>query len=204
MIVMTKMDKNYERRAVNYEARMVSDDSGNYVEGYAAKFDTRSEDFGGWEETIATGAFDDVLGDDVRALIDHNPEKIIGRSKSGTLSLVVDDIGLKYRALIPDTTYGNDLKKSLERGDIDQSSFGFRVKDADWETRDGKEVRVIKKLERLFDVSPVTFPAYQDTSVAKRSLQEQQETKETAKQADIDAKRADSAIKIAEATIALG
>lgn len=181
--------QKYERRLLNHEVRMSQEEDGaQFIEGYAAKFNTRSEDFGGWVETIEKGAFDDVLGDDVRALIDHEPRLILGRSKAGTLELWVDEVGLAYRAKLPDTTYAKDLSVSVSRGDVDQSSFGFRVKDATWETRDGQETRVIQKVERLYDVSPVTYPAYPDTSVAKRSLQLKEEEEE------LDRQRRDSIV----------
>lgn len=185
---MNPMNKNYEKRLFNHEVRMVDEDGKRYIEGYAAKFNTRSEDFGGWYETIAPGAFSDVLKDDVRALIDHDPSKILGRTKSGTLQLWQDETGLRYRAELPNTSYANDLSESVSRGDVDQSSFGFRIADQSWETRDGVEYRVINKVERLYDVSPVTFPAYPDTSVAKRSLIEALQERQEREQ-EIEAQR---------------
>lgn len=154
------------------------------VRGYAAKFDVRSENLGGknWQfyETIQRGAFDDVMGDDVRALFNHDANLILARSKGGkgTLRMGVDDIGLWYEFDAPATRAGDDLLVSLERGDVDQSSFAFTV-DRDgqvWTERTEGEVtvaeRTIKKVKRLYDVSPVTYPAYADTSVAVRSLEE--------------------------------
>ena len=160
------------------------------VFGYAAKFNRESENLGSedWQffETIEPGAFDDVLNDDVRALFNHDPNAILARSKGGegSLKLGVDEVGLWYEFEAPDTQAGRDLMRSLERGDIDQSSFSFRVNRDDQsivETTEGKGPtvlkRTIKKVARLFDVSPVTYPAYPDASVMLRSLQEFREEK---------------------------
>jgi hypothetical protein len=154
------------------------------VRGYAAKFGVRSENLGGknWQfyETIQHGAFDDVMANDVRALFNHDANLILARSKGGkgTLRMGVDDVGLWYEFEAPATRAGDDLLVSLERGDVDQSSFAFTV-DRDgqvWTERTENKVtiaeRTIKKVKRLFDVSPVTYPAYADTSVAVRSLEE--------------------------------
>lgn len=159
------------------------------VRGYAAKFNVESERLGDFVETIAPGAFDDVLQDDVRALFNHDPNLILARSKAGEGSLKIgaDETGLFYEFELPDTQVGRDLAESLKRGDIDQSSFSFTVKEQRWiepeadaEPRIAK--RVIEKVGRLYDVSPVTYPAYPDATVALRSLQEfrkEQEPEET-------------------------
>lgn len=165
------------------EIRIHEDDSGKSVEGHAAVYEKLSEDLGGFREKIDRGAFDGVLTDDVRALFNHDANMVLGRTKSGTLSLETDQDGLVYRFSAPDTTAGKDLLVMLERGDVDQSSFGFRVSEDKWEERDdGQVIRTIKKVERLFDVSPVTFPAYPDTDVAKREYRNFIEQKETEKQ----------------------
>jgi HK97 family phage prohead protease len=145
------------------------------IRGHAAVFDKLSENLGGFREVIAPGAFDDVLGDDVRALFNHDGSLILGRSSAGTLRIGVDAAGLTYEIDPPDTQYGRDLLVSLERGDVRESSFGFRVaRGGDkWdESEDGVLIRTITRVSRLFDVSPVTFPAYPDTDSAKRTLQE--------------------------------
>ena len=158
--------------------------AGNIVFGYAAKFGLRSQNLGTEDyqfyEIIEPGAFDDVLNDDVRALFNHEPEFILARSKNGagTLTLAVDATGLTYQFEAPDTQTGRDLLVSLGRGDIDQSSFSFSVtKDGQsWvETKEGDGptiiTRTITKFSRLYDVSPVTYPAYEDTEVDCRSLE---------------------------------
>ena len=164
---MDKETRNFPLTELRIEKR---DDDSREVVGHASVFNSLSEDLGGFRETIAPGAFDDVLQDDVRALFNHDPNMILARTKSGTLTLRVYDKGLQYRFNAPDTTAGRDLMVSLERGDIDQSSFGFRVADDEWENRDGQVVRTVLKFSRLFDVSPVTMPAYPDTDVAEREL----------------------------------
>lgn len=153
--------------------------------GYAAKFNSRSENLGSdsyqFFEILQPGAFDDVLNDDVRALFNHESSAILARSKNGvgSLQIGIDATGLWYEFEAPDTQVGRDLMTSLKRGDVDQSSFSFTVsKDGqEWtETRDGDGptifTRTIKKVSRLYDVSPVTYPAYPDATVALRSLEE--------------------------------
>lgn len=148
------------------------------IVGYAAKFNVRSQDLGGFVEQIDRHAFDNVLNDDVRALFNHDPNMVLGRTKSGTLKLSVDDIGLRYEIIPPDTTWANDLIKSMERGDINQSSFAFVVdyenNGDSWEYDEDNDlyIRTILKVKRLYDVSPVTYPAYEQTEsvIGQRSL----------------------------------
>lgn len=144
------------------------------VTGYGSVFSSQSEDLGGFREIIAEGAFDGRLNDDVRALFNHDPNFVLGRTKSGTLSLSVDKNGLKYDVDFPDTTIASDLLTSIKRGDVDQSSFAFTVDQDGQEFTevDGVIIRTITKVTRLYDVSPVTYPAYPDATVGARSLQE--------------------------------
>lgn len=155
------------------------------VRGYAAKFEKKSQNLGGeryqFFEIIQRGAFDDVLKNDVRALFNHDANLILARSKGGegTLSIGVDDVGLWYEFDAPETRAGDDLLQSLSRGDVDQSSFAFSISREGqvWEERTEGDVtiatRTIKKVKRLYDVSPVTYPAYEDTnSGIARSLEE--------------------------------
>jgi uncharacterized protein len=161
-----------ESRSFKGEVRAVKGEEKTVVRGYAAVYDSLSENLGGFREMIAPGAFDSVLEDDVRALLNHDSNKILGRSKAGTLRLGVDDKGLWYEYDSPDTSYARDLLVSLERGDVDQSSFQFTVEDDEWkEDEEQRYVRTIKKVRRLYDVSPVTYPAYPDATVALRSLE---------------------------------
>ncbi len=155
------------------------------VRGYAAKFEKKSNNLGGeshqFFEIIQRGAFDDVLNDDVRALFNHDANLILARSKGGegTLKLGVDDVGLWYEFDAPATRAGDDLLESLARKDVDQSSFAFTIskEGQSWEERTEGGVtvatRTIKKIKRLYDVSPVTYPAYEDTnSGISRSLED--------------------------------
>ncbi|WP_257282119.1 HK97 family phage prohead protease [Endozoicomonas sp. ISHI1] len=149
------------------------------ISGYGAVFNTRSENLGGFREVIMPGAFDDVLQDDVRALFNHDPNYVLGRTSSGTLSLRTDETGLGYDIEIPDNQTIRDLVIApMQRGDISQSSFAFIAGDDDWdEDEDGVIVRTIHRMKRLIDVSPVTYPAYTDATAATRSLQQWQEAR---------------------------
>ncbi len=164
------------RNFVNSEIRVANTESREVV-GYASVFvdsDGRaalSENLGGFREKIDPKAFDSVLDNDVRALFNHDPNLILGRTTAGTLKLSVDERGLKYSFTAPDTSYGRDLMISLERGDVSQSSFGFIVEEDSWdEDSEGATIRTIKKVGRLLDVSPVTYPAYPDAQVGKRNF----------------------------------
>lgn len=165
-----------ERRAIatDFEVRQGEEGRATGFTGYALKFDTRSDNLGGFRETIAPGAVTKTLDEaDVRALFNHDPNLILGRSLAGTLKLSVDETGLRYDIPeMPDTTYARDLAVSMARGDVTQSSFGFRVVKDSWaEDDDGYPLRTLHEIA-LFDVSPVTYPAYRDTNsgVSKRSL----------------------------------
>lgn len=147
-------------------------DAPTRIEGYASVFDQPSELMFGVREYIDKDAFNDTDMTDVRALFNHDPNMMLGRTTSGTLEVRVDEKGLFYSVQLPDTQVGNDVAALVERGDISQSSFGFTIEEAAWEVKDGEDVYVIKKVGRLFDVSPVTFPAYPQTSVQARAMRE--------------------------------
>lgn len=159
---------NIERRFFKSELRAQNDAQ---VSGYGSVFGMQSEDLGGFREIIAPGAFDGRLDDDVRALFNHDPNYVLGRTKSGTLRLSIDKTGLRYDVDFPETTIARDLMESIKRGDVDQSSFAFTVEDDDFTEADGVIIRTINKVKRLFDVSPVTYPAYPDATVGVRSLE---------------------------------
>ena len=143
------------------------------IRGYAALFNT-SYDLGWFQETIRPGAFKESLdnGDDVRGLFNHETSLILGRSAAGTLALGEDEKGLWYEITVPDTQLGRDLVTSIGRGDITQSSFSFETIEDDWHTNDGEEERILIRV-KLWDVSPVTFPANPATTseVAERSFE---------------------------------
>ncbi len=145
------------------------------IMGHAAVFNKKSELLGSWmpfREKVAPGAFKDTIAtDDIRALWNHNPDHVLGRNKAGTLRLREDDQGLAVEIDPPDAQWARDLCASIERGDISQMSFGFDCLTDSWDLEDGEDMRTLGKV-KLYDVSPVTFPAYPDTDVATRSLEE--------------------------------
>jgi HK97 family phage prohead protease len=168
-----------ERRYFSSEVRATRNDDANdansVIEGYAAKFNSETVIGNYWQyrEVILPGAFDDVLNDDIRALFNHDPNQILARSINGkgTLEVFVDATGLKYRYTTPDRSYAKDLQNAIDTGDVSQSSFAFKIKEQRWIEKEGDmELREIVSFEKLYDVSPVTYPAYADTEVAKRSL----------------------------------
>lgn len=169
-----KKDTNKEIRYIN--EIQSADSESRKVEGYALVFNSESEDLG-FIETIEPSAIDDevIAKSDVFALMNHdNNRGILARSRrgKGSLKLTIDDRGLKYEFNAPKTTLGDELLEMLRRGDITSSSFAFTVATNGevWEKRDGKYYRTIKKIDRLFDVSPVYNPAYNETTVACRSF----------------------------------
>lgn len=145
------------------------------VEGYAAVFNSVT-DLGFFKERIKPGAFARALREqqDVRCLYNHDQNLVLGRTKNNTLAMSEDAQGLKFDCDFPDTQAARDLKTLLERGDVDGCSFGFTVRKQSWEqeTREDGTVEEIRTIEDvdLFDVGPVTFPAYDATSCEARSL----------------------------------
>jgi uncharacterized protein len=169
--------KTEERRIAVAELRVVSADSGQKIAGHAAKFDLLSEDLGGFRERIAPGAFaKSIQSADVRALWNHDANIVLGRNKSGTLRLSEDSAGLAFEVDMPDTQLVRDMVLApIARGDVNQCSFGFYTVSDKWAKVDGEWVRTLLECE-LFDVSPVTYPAYPQTDVAVRSLKTAQES----------------------------
>ncbi|ELP3920192.1 HK97 family phage prohead protease [Escherichia coli] len=144
--------------------------------GYAAVFNSRSEPMWGFREIIAPGAFDDVLNDDVRGLFNHDPNYVLGRTTANTLTLSVDARGLRYEIIAPDTQTIKDLVVApIARGDVNQSSFCFRVAPGGerwYEDDEGIVIREITKFSRLYDVSPTTYPAYKAADSSVRSFED--------------------------------
>lgn len=162
------------------------------IRGYAALFNSLSLNLGGFREQLLPGAFDGVLEDDVRALYNHDANQVLGRTKASTLKIGVDSRGLWYEIDVPDTTAARDLMVSIKRGDVSQSSFGFSVAPggADWSEDDTLgTIRSIAKVGKLYDVSPVTYPAYPDTEAACRSLENWRSQSSTAQRERDDAKQ---------------
>ncbi|WP_322786998.1 HK97 family phage prohead protease [Pseudobacteroides cellulosolvens] len=158
-----------QARSQATQFRAAEDNGEKYIEGYFSVFGSTYELWPGATESIDTHAFDGALNDDIRALIDHETRLVLGRNKSGTLELKVDSRGLwgKIRLNQNDTDAMN-LYARVERGDVDQCSFGFDILEEDTEYRDDGSVHWTIKKVKLYEVSCVTFPAYKDTSISAR------------------------------------
>jgi len=171
-------DRTAERRFLKTEIGLdhITDEAKfPKLRGYAAVFNVTSEDNGGFVERILPGAFSEVLNQDVRALLNHDPNFVLGRTAAKTLEIAEDEVGLAVVISPPGVQWANDLRVSIDRGDINEMSFGFRVAEGGdlWE-RSGKLIlRTISKFARLFDVSVVTMAAYPQTEVSVRSLYEE-------------------------------
>lgn len=165
------MKDKIEIRSYPAEIRSASDDMQiPRLTGHAALFDVLSEDLGGFREKIQKGAFaNSIQTDDVRALFNHDSNYVLGRNTKGTLSLKEDDRGLAIEITPPDTQFAKDLVTLIGRGDINQMSFGFIVKAEEWDYSDEDNIiRTLTELQ-LWDVSPVTFPAYPQTEIVVNS-----------------------------------
>lgn len=163
-------ERRFFTEPVDFEMREDKADE-NVISGYAAVFNSDSKDFGGWHERIAPGAFDDVINDDAVALFNHDMNLVLGRNKVN-VTLTQDKKGLKYRVELPDTTFAKDVRTLIKDKIIHQSSFAFTVAEQRWEHKEKEpSVRTITKIKRLYDVSPVTNPAYEDSTVGARSFE---------------------------------
>lgn len=191
-----------ETRIHSHEIRMSGEGNERNFVGMAALYNSESQDLGGFIEIIEPGFFDEAIeNSDVRCLVNHDPNQLLGRTSSGTLELTLTDEGLGYNCTNPGTSFANDLAISVDRGDVRESSFGFTVKseyygddeDGDrWEFGpDGiwRRFLIPNGCKRIFDVSPVTYPAYPQTSVAQRSLQAAQDKREESQKPEIDFKK---------------
>jgi len=201
--VVSRIEEENEGRArgealSKFEQRvMVSDleirsENGMTLEGYAAVFNSRSENLGGFTEQIERGAFTQTLKarNDIKLLWNHDTSAVLGSTRAGTLELREDEKGLRVMAELPDTTLGRDISYLVKRGDIDSFSFGFSVMEDSWNSA-GNE-RTLESV-RLFEVSLVSFPAYSATAgtAVVRGLDK------IAKRADVDADElADALLKV--------
>ena len=174
----------FEARAANDKKTLI---------GYAALFNVETNIAGMFIEKVAPGAFDESLGADVRALVDHDTGRVIGRTKSGTLRLAVDERGLRIEVDLPDTTEGRDIWTLVERGDISGMSIGFRVTKQEWDDSGDISKRTILGVE-LMEVSAVAFPQFEGTSIAVRSLE--------AARAELESVKADKEKRSADALAA--
>lgn len=149
--------------------RAVEDNGDKFIEGYFAVFNQQTELWPGAFEEIAPGAFSNSLGNDIRALINHDTTLVLGRNKSGTLELKEDSHGLWGRIKInQNDSDAMNLYERVNRGDVDQCSFGFNIlsEETDWK-EDGTVKWTLREVD-VHEVSVCTFPAYEDTSVAAR------------------------------------
>ena len=155
-------------RCVASDFQTRAEDDGLYISGYFSVFNSIYQLWEGATESVAETAFDETLSGDIRCLVDHETRLVLGRTKAGTLTLKTDSRGLWGEVRInPKDTDAMNLYERVKRGDVDQCSFGFRILDEEF-TDHGTSVHwTIKKVE-LYEVSVVTFPAYQDTSVSAR------------------------------------
>ena len=151
-----------------------SDDTENpTIEGYFVVFDDVYAVCPGATESIRAGAFDESINGDVRALYNHNPDLILGRTSAGTLELRQDKKGLWGKITVnkADSDAMNAYER-IKRGDVTGASFGFDIEDEDFEREDNGDIHwIIKKVNPLYEISPCTFPAYKATDISARSEQ---------------------------------
>ena len=167
-----KQDESAERRFFNPQMEVRVDGDSKTIEGIAAVVDSET-DLGWYREKISRGAFDNVMKDDVVALFNHDPNLPLARTGAGLELFLTEEGHLGYRYETPNTSVGRDLAENIRTGVIKSSSFAFTIEEDVWkEEKDNKipDVRTITKLKRLYDVSPVCYPAYPDATVAARSL----------------------------------
>lgn len=176
------IERRYFTEGLEYRAK--EDGTGGILRGYALKFGS-VYDMGWFTEEVDSRALENADMSDVRVLLNHDPNVILGRTAAKTARVGVDKTGLWYEVELPESPNGQNARVAIERGDITQSSWGFMLRytkesNGDrWEKRDGKEHRVLTDVKMVFDASPVTFPANPDTTVAKRNFDIQSQIEET-------------------------
>lgn len=176
-----------QNRVFKFSELRVVDQAGKKVlVGYSAMYDSWSETLGGWfREIIRPGAFTNALTrSDPRCLFNHDSNLILGRMKPGTLRLVDDARGLRMECDLPKTTAAADVEESIRRGDVDGQSFSFTTKTDRWTFHQEPNVpadRELLEVDELYDVGPVVYPAYPETSVGLRSREVNRELLEAAK-----------------------
>ncbi|GEK30320.1 peptidase U35 [Kurthia zopfii] len=164
------MTTKKETRTFNIENLNTRDggEGESVIGGYAAVFNSPTEIGGGcFTEEIAPGAFSRAIAEnsDIRALFNHDWNNVLGRTKSGTLQLSEDERGLKFEVTLPNTSLGRDLKESMQRGDINECSFGFIPTEEHWDYNVEPAKRMILEVD-LFEISVVSIPAYEDTEAS--------------------------------------
>lgn len=165
------MSEVEQRFYVENELRTLTVDDKTVIEGYAAKFNERSQ-FMGFYEQIDRRAFDESLAEqaNIFALYNHNHDKPLGSTRNGTLELITDDIGLRFK-IIPkaNTSYLKDVKELVDNGEIRGMSFGFIAMEDDWKDEGGVSVRTLKNVS-LKEITITPYPAYESSEVALRSM----------------------------------
>jgi len=169
----------------DYQVTKDDDKEEKRVSGYAALFETDSRDLG-FIETISRDAFSDRLEDNVILTFNHDPNLMLDRNIGGSLKLSTDERGLRYDAVLPNTTTGNDVAELMNRGLLYESSFAFTVEDDSWSQDGDITRRTINKIGRLVDVSIVGVGAYANTDVALRSKQEFEDSLDTSEEVVIE------------------
>ena len=158
-----------QMRSADAEFQTREDGENLSIEGYFAVFNSNYDIGYGMSESIAPGAFDGTLSDDVRALINHDTTLVLGRTAAHTLELRQDERGLWGRiAINPNDSDAMNLYNRVKRGDVNQCSFGFDILEEETEFRGDDEIHWTIKAVKLYEVSCCTFPAYEETSIAAR------------------------------------
>ncbi len=189
------MSEIRKHQSTGAELRASENGKEKVLEGYAALFNSKSGKGNlPFREQLASGCFTRVLAanPDVKMLINHDANQVLGRTKSGTLTLAQDVKGLRFRCVLPDTTQARDLYELVKRGDMNQCSFAFSTDDDEWNVEDGEDVRTIRNVAGLYDCSVVTNPVYDDTSVDAR-----------ARKSDTDSWRAKAQMRLRLASFSL-
>ena len=170
------MEHTIETRLLCHDIEVRQDDGDDktiHITGRAAPFDKLSQDLGGFKEKIEPGAFANAIKrSDVVGLFNHNPDHLLARQSAKTLRLHESELGLEFEMDLPDTQLARDVATNIRAKNITGNSFSFIVEVDEWDKKDEKmAIRTIKEIRQLFDVGPVTFPAYKATKVAARSLE---------------------------------
>lgn len=178
-IEMEKEIRSFESDCA-IEEREIDGVNKKIVTGYAAVFNKESRDLGGFTEILSPECFENCDLSDVAALFNHDPNLVLARkfNDSGTLSLQIDERGLKYTFELPNHYVGGLLMESIKRGDVMHSSFAFTIESDKWEKRGEMVIRTITSVKKLYDVSPVLSPAYYSTSVTMRSFDDFKQSSE--------------------------
>lgn len=167
-----------ETRTLTRLLEIRAEESGRKVGGYAVVYNSQADIGDSFREVFAPGSFDEAVRGDVVALFGHDRNRVLGRTASGTLRLTSDATGVGYEIDLPDTSDGRDLGALVDRGDVRGSSFGFRVIKETWDESGPTPLRIIQ-LAELREISPTAFPAYSDTTIALRSLDEARKERRT-------------------------